>query len=59
MWPAPVPDNTPEPAPAPAAPSQGFGFCLTCHAEGQITVAVDPVHGDACAYHLTAEEAAS
>ncbi|MEU4777492.1 hypothetical protein [Micromonospora sp. NPDC023633] len=32
--------------------SDGFGFCLACHAEGKTTLAVDQVAGNACAFHL-------
>ncbi|RKN38469.1 hypothetical protein [Micromonospora endolithica] len=32
--------------------SKGFGFCLACHAEGQVTLAVDEIAGAACAHHL-------
>ncbi|WP_431892701.1 hypothetical protein [Micromonospora haikouensis] len=35
----------------------GFGFCLTCHAEGHTTLAADPIAGDACATHLHARSA--
>lgn len=39
--------------PKPATPTgKGFGFCLACHANGQMTLAVDTVTGDACASHL-------
>lgn len=37
--------------PVPAAGPRGFGFCLACHAEGHVTLAADPVNGDACAHH--------
>jgi hypothetical protein len=30
----------------------GFGFCLACHANGQMVLAADPVAGRACALHL-------
>ena len=30
----------------------GFGFCLACHANGQMVLAVDSVSGNACAHHV-------
>lgn len=47
LFPAPVPAEPPT-----DTPRRGFGFCLPCHAEGQYTLAADPVNGDACAHHL-------
>ncbi|HEU4422110.1 MAG TPA: hypothetical protein VFR67_06165 [Pilimelia sp.] len=44
------PHLTPVRAPIPTR--QGFGWCLTCYAEGQTTLAVDDQHGDRCAKHL-------
>ncbi|MBM0275350.1 hypothetical protein [Micromonospora tarensis] len=32
--------------------SRGFGFCLACHADGHVTLAADPVNGDACLTHI-------
>lgn len=44
--------------PKPATPTgKGFGFCLACHANGQMTLAVDTVTGDACAMHLRERDA--
>lgn len=41
------------PAAVPNQPGhRGVGFCLPCHALGKVTLAVDPVNGDACAHHL-------
>jgi hypothetical protein len=46
LFPAPVP------SPAPTSTTRGFGFCLPCYAEGQTTLAADPVNGAACVAHL-------
>jgi hypothetical protein len=41
-----------EPAPSPNGRGKGLGFCVACHANGQIVLAVDPATGDICATHL-------
>lgn len=41
----------------PIGARRGFGFCLQCHANGQTTLAADPIAGDACATHLKARSA--
>ncbi|MGW4467494.1 hypothetical protein [Micromonospora sp. NPDC004704] len=46
-------------APVDADTPRGFGFCLPCHAEGQITLAADTVNGAACFAHLRATASAS
>lgn len=36
-------------------PATGNGFCVQCYADGQVTVAADPVSGSACVSHLREE----
>lgn len=52
---APSPDVTPgRPR---TALRGGFGFCMTCYADGKTVLAADPVNGSACMFHIRNQEA--
>lgn len=54
LMPAAVaPDSVTNVEVRPPPKSQAIGFCLRCYEQGQITLAVDSVAGDACEFHLT------
>lgn len=46
-----------DPETPPARSESGHGFCLDCHASGQIVLAADPVNGSVCRSHLARSSA--